>query len=100
LKLTICARTGNRAGLFRADRSPPAVSAYVPAKTRSTVDKIGGVAHPASIPRCSRNPLNDSIVVNNINNSPSLHRNMKIRKTKIADRGLFSTPDFDARFRR
>jgi hypothetical protein len=52
------------------------------------VDEIGGIAHLASIPRCGRNPTDDSIVVNNINNSRSLHRNMKIRKSKSSISGF------------
>jgi hypothetical protein len=81
LKLTICARTGNRAGLFRADRPPPAVSAYLPAKFGAPWIKSAALL-PGFDSALQQESDDDSIVVNNVNNSRSLHRNMKIRKSK------------------
>jgi hypothetical protein len=75
----ICARTGNRAGLFLAE-SFTAGGKFL--------QKFGApwIKSAALLPgfdsALQQESACDPIVVNNINNSRSLHRNMKIRKRK------------------
>jgi hypothetical protein len=64
------------------------VLVHVPAKIRSTVDKIGGIGSPAFDSALQQESACDSIVVYNINNSRSLHRSMKTRKGKSPVAGV------------